>query len=220
MSLSSPPLEKVRPVSVRAQVATLLREAILSGRFRPGDRLLERKLAEEMGVSQAAVREALPELEHHGLITRKANTATYVTELTPEIVREVIQVRLQLEPFAMVLASQRMTKESYDELVSLVNGIEQAVASNDQYRLLQTDFLFHQKIWQISGNQTLAKALEQLCAPLFAFLVITNLDHEGLNDHLKLHQKLLDCLMNGKSHDIERVAREHVFSGWYPPEYK
>ena len=220
MTLSPPTLEKVRPVSIRAQVATLLREAILSRRFKPGDRLLERKLAEEMGVSQAALREALPELEHDGLITRKANTATYVTELTPKRVTEMVQVRLHLEPIAMVLASNNMTSENFEDLRSLVDEIEQAVGLHDQYRILKTDNLFHQKIWQISGNETLAKILNQLCAPLFAFFTVVNPDHEETKDHLELHQRLLQCLKNGNPKEIERIGREHVLSGWYPPEYR
>lgn len=220
MNLLSPVLEKVQPVSIRLQVVCLLREAILSGRFKPGERLLERKLAEEMGVSQAAVREALPELEYEGLITRKPNTATYVTELHPEKVKEMVQVRLQLEPFAMVLAGQKMNQENIQELTSLISEIELAVAANDLYGILHTDFRFHQKIWQIAGNETLAKMLKHLCAPLIAFFLMVNPDQRLFKGQVKVHQRLLDSLKTGNAKEVRKAAREHVLSGWYPPEYK
>ena len=70
------------PVPLRSHVAASIREAILRGNLKPGQRLVERKLAAELGVSQIAVREALPELEHEGLLTRTPNVGAHVTEGT------------------------------------------------------------------------------------------------------------------------------------------
>src|SRR5262249_16007674 len=125
-------LEKVTPVSIRSQIASQLRDAILAGRLKPGDRLTERNLADAMGVSQAAAREGLVALEYEGLITRTANTATHVTQFTPEKSKEIVQIRLQLEPFAMVEASRRLSPQSIAELEEILGDMSRWVRAGER----------------------------------------------------------------------------------------
>src|SRR5580658_8715603 len=86
--------------SLRVQVADFLRDLILSGKLKPGQKVVERGLAKSLGVGQATVREALQILEHEGLIFKKANTASFVTQLSAERVAEIVEIRLDLEPKA------------------------------------------------------------------------------------------------------------------------
>ncbi len=233
MNLSIAALEKVQPVSVRSQVCTRIREAILTGQLRPGQRLVERQVSQAMGVSQVTIREALQLLEHEGLVTKKANTATYVTELSRDKLYEIIEVRLQLEPLAMRLAKSRLTPENIRQLQLLVDQINQEVASHDIYSASRADFHFHQTIWQIGGNQTLARTLTQLCTPYFAYIVIlAGMDESNLEEHLKSHKRLmeyfkrdvkarykshqflLDVLKEGKTREIEKAIRDHISESW------
>ncbi len=226
-------LEKVQPVSMRSQVVGRIREAILNGGLKPGQRLVERKLGQAMGTSQVTVREALQQLEHEGLVTKKANTATFVTELSVDKFREILQVRLQLEPYAMRLASRRLTPEGERTLQALVEEINQAIAKEDPYATSSADFRFHQTIWHMSGNETLARTLTQLCNPYFAYVtILAGISHTELGQYfasepafteyfkrdmkarVQSHQRLLEAVKHGGTQEIDAAVGEHISGTW------
>ncbi|MSV28638.1 MAG: GntR family transcriptional regulator [Bryobacterales bacterium] len=210
-------LERVKPVSVADQVSSRLREAILLGHFKPGERLVERRLAEVMGVSLSSIRDALQQLDREGLVNRQANTATRVTELSSEKLHEMIKVRLLLEPAAMALACRRMTTPRVEELQSIVTEIDRLVSSNDFYQVSRADLRFHQTVWKIGGNATLERILSELCTPFFAFLMILmSVKHEDLGKRIISHQILLDLLKTGNEAVVEAAAREHILTSWHP----
>ena len=99
--------------SLPAQVADFLRGTILSGKLRPGERVVERELANSLGVAQGTVREALKILEHEGLIAKKANTASFVTEFSLERIREIVGVRVLLEPEDVRAGAQKDDAGAY-----------------------------------------------------------------------------------------------------------
>ena len=101
-------LPRTAPIAYRTiaeQIAGSIREAIAQGTIRPAARLLEPQIAREMGTSRAPLREALIQLEREGLVVRRANGGTFVTELTEDLVREVASLRGLLEGFAASLAA-------------------------------------------------------------------------------------------------------------------
>ncbi len=210
-------LTKVTPLSIPRQVSAALRDAILSGRFKPGDRLVERHLSDEVGVSLASVRNALQQLEHEGLVVKKANTATHVTQLSRAKLKEMHQVRMLLEPQAMVLAGQNMTELSMEQLQVAVAEIDQAISANNFYSVARADLRFHQLIWETSRNETLARMLSQLCTPMFAFIMIMmSVNHEDLRARVNSHQTLVDVLGTGSPEQVESSARHHVMTSWHP----
>ena len=142
-----------------AQVAEFLRDSILSGKLKPGDRVVERTLAKSLGVGQTTVREALQVLEHEGLIYKKANTASFVTQFSPELITEIVEIRTELEPKAFALAHRKKTAELLDDLQRLVNNIEEGAAKHDYYHVLRNDLRFHEMVWRAAGNQTLEQIL-------------------------------------------------------------
>jgi DNA-binding GntR family transcriptional regulator len=202
--------------SLRVQVVDFLRDSILAGKLKPGDRIVERTLAKTLGVGQATVREALQTLEHDGLILKKANTASFVTQLSAEQVAQIVDIRLDLEPKAFALAHRRMTPAHLDELQSLVARIEEGVANNDYFQVERNDFTFHQKVWKIAGNQTLEKILTQLCTPLFAYLMVfLSTSNSPLRERVKSHQILVDALKGAEEEKVIQAARDHTSNSWY-----
>lgn len=201
---------------LRAQVANFLRDLILSGNLKPGERVVERTLAKSLGVGQATVREALQVLEHEGLIFKKANTASFVTQLSAERVTEIVEMRLDLEPKAFALACRKKTPTDLDELQSLVSRIEEGVAKNDYYQVSSADFAFHQKVWNISGNQTLERILSQLCTPLFAYLMVfLSTSNSPLNERVQSHQVLLEALAVPDEEKAMQAARNHTNNSYF-----
>lgn len=218
MSLILDPIfGKVASLTVSDRVATVLREAILSGRIKPGERLVERRLAEEMGVSLASLRSALQQIEREGFVTKKANTATHVTKLSQQKLREMLDVRMLLEPSAMVLASQNLTPEADRQLQSCVAEIDHTVSVNDFYGLARADLYFHQSVWSICGNETMVKMLNQLCIPVFAFLMILmSVQQEQLRERVRSHQDLLDLIREKNADKIQGAIRAHIMTSWHP----
>ena len=202
--------------SLRVQVSGFLRDSILAGRLKPGEKVVERALAKSLGVGQATVREALQVLEHEGLIFKKANTASFVTELSTQQVAEIVDIRMELEPKAFLLAHQQMTPEKLAELRDLIHLIDDGVSESDYYRVSQNDRAFHQTIWRMSENKTLEKILNQLCIPLFAYLmVLLSTSRSDLKKRVQSHSVLLDYLQRDDDAALAQAVRDHIWNSWF-----
>ena len=198
------------------QAASRLRDSILAGELKPGEKLVERRLAEALKVSQTSVREALQVLEHEGLVTKKVNTATYVTELQPRQIAEIIDLRLDLEVKAFRLARKNLSPQDVHELESILAGIDDAAANNDYFSLSRGDFRFHQKLWGLSGNKTLERVLTQLCTPLFAYLMVfLSVGRLDLSGSVKSHRALVNVLRHGDAKRMRRAVEDHLKNLWF-----
>ncbi|HYZ84140.1 MAG TPA: GntR family transcriptional regulator [Bryobacteraceae bacterium] len=169
--LNKAPLKRL---VLKDQVSDLIKNAILSGKLEAGDRIVEMKLAEDLGVGTTAVREALFELEAQGFVTRLTNKGTFVTQLSKEDVAQILRVRHELEGLAVELLEKRATEDNVASLLRIVEEMRQAAQSNDLQEFYRADLEFHRTIWSLSGNRHLAKALDITVVPLFAFFIIKN----------------------------------------------
>jgi DNA-binding GntR family transcriptional regulator len=192
------PFQVVAQRSLRDQLVPVIREAILSGKLRPGDRVIEYKLAREMRVSQNTVREALIMLEQEGLITRIPNKGAFVTELSPETMEQIYAIRIELEALAVKLAKEKMRPADLDELQALMDEMHQAAGENDPIAFCRVDFSFHRRLWEPSGNIPLIKALTILVAPQFSYVLLESLrtQHTLLPAIAEHHQQILDLVRN------------------------
>src|SRR5262247_3701609 len=102
--------QKIEPVSKKVRLVSLLREAIVSGALRSGEQVVEGKLAQQFGVGQGLIREALIELEHHGFVQRTPFSGTTVPTLTLEDAQQIFELRIELEPLAFSLAASRINE--------------------------------------------------------------------------------------------------------------
>jgi DNA-binding GntR family transcriptional regulator len=204
---------RLKPISnatVKAQVAASLREAIFSGRIGLGEPLREMGLARELGVSQASVREGLHELEVAGLVVRTPNIGTRVTTLSSEEIRDRLQVRLALEVIAATAASGNLTDSDFRRLEELLRTLSDAVRRNAYYETSQADLGFHRFIWNASGNKILARTLDQIATPLFAFTIIVR--SKGVQDLKQVvhsHEPIVAALRRGDPDDIREVFQGH-----------
>src|SRR5437868_11044241 len=103
--------EKLASASLRFQTSEKIRAGILSGSLKPGERIVERELAEQLGTSLTVVREALVQLETEGFITKRPNSATYVMQLGQSEIAQILVVRRVLEGFAFEEAACNATDE-------------------------------------------------------------------------------------------------------------
>jgi DNA-binding GntR family transcriptional regulator len=143
--------------NLRTHLTSHLFDAILRSELSPGERIVEGKLARELGVAQSTLREALQQLEHQGLVTKSERRGTFVTRLTVQDLEDLYQVRLQLEP-AAELACRKTKREHFQQLAGALERMHAAGRERAFVDLLKADLAFHQLIWKFSGNPFLEKA--------------------------------------------------------------
>ncbi len=203
----------VRSGSVRAQVLQALRDMLFSGQLKPGDALREAHLARDFGVSQATVRESLIQLEHFGLVVRTPNKETIVTRLGQQEIVERGQLRAVLEGMAGVQASQRLTEDDFALLEEKLRELEAARAAENYFGFSAADLAFHRTIWELSGNKTLYRTLEQLTVPLFAFLSIQR-SRQFRDITPRPHQPILDALRSRDEAAIKAAFEDHIVGSY------
>jgi len=135
------------------QVVEILRTAIISERFEPGDRLIESALSTEFGTSRGPVREALRQLENEGLVMSFPYRGAVVLGVSDEEVHEVlIPIRLTLERYSFARALDKLTDDDFAELGKQIWLLEQAGKANDLIKLVEADLCFHEIVISASGQ--------------------------------------------------------------------
>jgi DNA-binding GntR family transcriptional regulator len=153
--------------------AQAIRESIISGELKGGERIIEQKWAARLGIGQPTLREALHELEHQGLLRKLPQRGTYVSQLSPEDYRLIQEVRIPLEAIAMGKAAENFTPAADKELTALVTGMASSGISEINVRTFHDcDVTFHRLIWELAGNKYLQEALEALSFRLFVFSIV------------------------------------------------
>lgn len=199
-----------RTSTLKARAVTAIRDAIFAGRYSPGDPLRELHLARELSVSQPTVREALLELEKHGLVVRTPNIGTVVTNLSSGEIREQIELRILLETVAARKAADRMTAADFRELDRRLAALTAAVAANSYYESAQADLEFHRQIWACSGNRALALALDHIAVPLFAFVsILRSAVSQDLVRVMSSHAAIAGALRRRDYARIDEIIGQH-----------
>ncbi len=192
--MKEPLFSQITPFSKKDRVVAAIREAIVSGRMRPGDPLVESRVARQLGVGQPLVREALLDLEHQGFVLRVPHRGTTVTKLGPGEIEQIQRLRVELESLAVEWAKGRATALDLEDLRGLVHEMRQAALDSDLARFNDCDLAFHRKLWQLSGNKYLCDALERAVVPLLTFFYVKS---GGIGElHLKSvdhHRELVDA---------------------------
>jgi DNA-binding GntR family transcriptional regulator len=159
MGFSVRRLKRDGRVSLRNQVVGVLRDAILSGHFKPGAVLNEKELAERLGVSKTPIREALTLLDQEGLVQTIPRKGYIVTPITIQHVHDFFDLRIILESAAAERAALKITDEQLDQLSALVPDAKPA---EDVTKRLDRNVEFHHFIARLSGNERLASLVRRL----------------------------------------------------------
>jgi GntR family transcriptional regulator, trigonelline degradation regulator len=149
---------------VRSQVVEMLRAAITSGQFAPGQRLIEKDLCDLMGVSRPSVREALRQVESEGLIVTIANRGPTVSQLSERDIASIYEVRGALEALAAQLFAATASGEQVKELEGAVGQLEAAYKTEDVERIVVAKRVFYDVLLEGSGNSILPTLLRTMNA--------------------------------------------------------
>ena len=204
-----PTFAEIEPLSLSDRVINALKDAFFAGELKPGDAIVERELARQMKVGTPVVREALISLQGQGFVRRVTNTGTYVTQFTPEEVRQLYTLRLELELLALQWAKPRVTESDLKDLNQQIGKVVEAGERGDRRQFLELDYAFHRKCWALSGNAYLAETLDRLMAPLFIFVVLAS--SAPLTGSMgREHYELVSALQNIAEPEFTQVVRKRL----------
>ncbi len=201
-------LENYKPL--REIVFEHLREAILKGQLRPGERLMEMQLADEMGVSRTPVREAIRKLELEGLVIMIPRRGAYVADLSIKDVAETFEIRSALEGLAASLAAERITPEETEEMERILVRIGAAIEEDDTQQIVALDEEYHNLLYKASRNDRLMQILNNLREQIQRFRV-TTLGMPGRGRGvLQEHRKITEAISERNAELAHKLALEHM----------
>ena len=211
-TLPSLGLSPLTPVTSRADlVAEAIRSAVLAGRIRPGDTLVERRLAAELGVSKTPVREALIMLAADGLVVLTPTRGTSVRVLDAEDLRKIQEVRLLLEPWA-VAATTRLAPP--DAVAAARAALARSAANLDtvdhgQLSVANRDF--HRALYAGCGNEFVIASLDGVrdLAALAAVSLLWPHWPTWREEHVE-HERILKAVEAGDAESAQRLTRQHI----------
>jgi DNA-binding GntR family transcriptional regulator len=200
-------LDSYQPL--REVVFETLRDAIIQGRLKPGERMMEIQLAEEMGVSRTPVREAIRKLELEGFIVTVPRKGAYVAGISVKDIVDVFEVRAALESLAAGLAAERIADQELEELERALVQIAEA-RGGDLNAVVQTDTNFHEIIYRASRNQRLIQIITHLREQIQRFRT-TSLSQPGrMKIALEEHRKIVEAISERNIELARALAREHI----------
>ena len=153
------------------RVYRALKERILKGELRSGEKLLQDELAESLGVSRTPLLSALSKLDEEMLVETKPRRGAFVRQLTHEEFIHIYDIRLRLEPLGAAEAAQNGDMDSIADLDAITREFDRLAGSNDEGGIKEGDYRFHMKIMEMSGNQLLHNIISS-----FNIILIANLE--------------------------------------------
>ncbi|WP_338777450.1 GntR family transcriptional regulator [Streptomyces sp. DG1A-41] len=200
-------MTKIEPIgAVRERVTADLRQEIIAGSLRPGDRLVERELAERFGVSRVPVREAIRALVAEGFVHFETPRRTVVRRLTPNDVKELFELREALEVYAAGLAASRATPGDLAEVQALLDRAAAATEAGDAELITDLNSRLHDRIVAMAGNSLLTEALEPVAGRL-RWMTRRNEEWPQL---LVEHRELYEAIASGDPDRARAHALTHV----------
>lgn len=199
---------KIRPISLREQVAEEIRTAIIEGRLKPNDHIPEIALTEQLGVSRTPVREALILLEREALVISVPNRGCFVRAFNEQDVGNIFSMRTTLENFAAELSIDKLTNMDLDRLQSLIEVQHSYIDKNDFKLLRSADMAFHQYLVSYTNHPMLMRSWQEIVAQVAALLYV-RAEYMGNYDEylaIKDHQAILDAY---RSRELECVRYEN-----------
>jgi len=204
--------QKKENKSLTSLIFDKIREDILNDKYRPGEKIVEAKLAEELGVSRTPVREALKQLELDGLIDNIPNRGVVVKGVTTQDIKDIYTIRIAIEGVAVRWAIERMEDEELDELKEIYELMEFYTFKKDVDKIFELNTKFHETIYKA----TKSRYLEQILKDFQLFIKATrnkSLRCEGrMQEALEEHKAIIDAFIERDSEEAVEAIVKHVNS--------
>lgn len=195
---------------LRDVVFNTLRQAILRGELKPGERLMEIRLANKLGVSRTPIREAIRKLELEGLVLMIPRKGAEVAEIKEKSLRDVLEVRKALEELSVRLACERMTEDMLEELEAAAEIFKKALKSEDVTEIAQADVQFHDVIYKAADNQKLTQLLSNLREQMYRYRVEYLKNPEVYERLVREHEEVIRHIRKHEKEEAVKIVCEHI----------
>ena len=197
---------------LRELVYEELRMLIMTGQIKPGTRMMEIELAESMGVSRTPVREAIRQLEKDGLVSIEPRKGAYASDILPEDMEKLMEVREPLEGLATYLAAQFLNDEQLAAIEATNEAYEKALREGDTETMIKMDTLFHNQITEGSDNKYLVDVLKNLQEQVLRFRYVYFKSTKRAEDVVGEHRSILASLKGHNADEARRYSIDHIIN--------
>lgn len=202
-------MPKLNYKTLRQEVVDEIRQKILGGEFKPGDRMKENEIAELFGVSRGPVREALRQIEQEGLVRYERNVGCSVAAVTEQDIYEVCLLRATLEILAVRLNKGNFSAESLQQMRESLERMK--ALEDDLYQLAQEDNYFHSRIIEQTGFRKIEHVWKSMNVNNFA--IFCAIDKQSVKDSYQRHLDLFTCYEQGDAEAMVEELKRHYDVG-------
>lgn len=195
---------------LRDVVFNTLRQAILRGELKPGERLMEIQLANKLGVSRTPIREAIRKLELEGLVLMIPRKGAEVADITEKSLLDVLEVRRALEELSAQLACDRITEEEILELKVAAEEFKKVLKSSDVTEIAEADVRFHDVIYLATKNQKLISLLNNLREQMYRYRVEYLKKEEVYEQLIREHEEIIEHISRREKDEATRIVCQHI----------
>lgn len=196
--------------TIRERVAKEIRHLILMGKFKPGKKMLETTIAQELNVSRNPVREALRQLEQEGIVEYIPQKGCFLREINLEELEEIFRLRANLEIISLEYCNFKIADETIKKLERIIAELSNIKKSKNFDNMFILGLKFHELIVQECGKNIIYKTWKNFGGYNYSiFLNIYNSDIDSLKRNILTHKKLLEKLRTGKENLIKKAILQH-----------
>ena len=198
-----------------------IKSDILAGKYKPGQRLLEKELSEDLEVSRTPIRDALVRLEEEGLVTMKPHRGVFVRKLTRKDIQDYYQTRAVLEGLGAQLAANHITDEAkviLQDYMKKMESILSAERNEDDKAIVDVNDDFHSYIFQLADNAILDKMRRTLASPIALIRSTSWINKERKYEVFQEHIEITEAILNKDPVLAKERAEEHIYKAWQSAE--
>lgn len=195
---------------LRDVVFHTLREAILKGDLKPGERLMELQLASKLGVSRTPIREAIRMLEQEGLAVTIPRKGAEVARMTEKDMEDVLQIREALDELAVQVACDKITEQQLGNLTLVKKNIEESMQTGNLQKIVEYDVEFHEIIYKASDNPKLVALLSNLREQIYRYRIEYLKEKENYPMLIQEHEEIVTALRQRDKEHVRAVMRTHI----------
>jgi DNA-binding GntR family transcriptional regulator len=196
--------------NIRDNTLKELREAILDGKLKPGERLIERDIAGKLGISRTPVREAIRKLELEGLVTQVLGKGVVVAKISFEEVIEIYNIRAVLEGLAAKLAAEKINLQIRNKLKMLISEMETAIRNDDQDKMSRLNTEFHEVIYKSARSPRLYQMLSNMSEYVEKFAKTGYKWPGRISEATKEHEQIAEAIIDRNGSLAQQFAIAHI----------